>query len=125
RSVTEGVHKLQDRDYAVIVSGHKPPVLDGFDLLEKSALYQPDAMRILLLPSAREAAALAARRAASTVEIFQVVGRNHQRGNLGPLVAQGVKLQALVREQRDLVARLGLEYDKLQKREKLLDVVVK
>jgi putative nucleotidyltransferase with HDIG domain len=57
--------------------------------------------------------------------MFSVVGRNAERGNLGALIAEGIKIQSLMREQRDLVRRLGGEYDKLQKREKLLDVVVK
>jgi putative nucleotidyltransferase with HDIG domain len=125
RSATEAMHRLQSDDYAVVVSGHKPPDLDGFSLLERSALYRSDAMRILALPSASMVSALEARFASAPVEIFHVVGRGPGRGNLGPMVAQGLRLQMLVREQRDLVHRLGLEYDKLQKREKLLDVVVR
>ena len=41
------------------------------------------------------------------------------------VVGEGLKLIRLVAEQRDLVGRLGLEYDKLARREKLLDVVVR
>ena len=40
-------------------------------------------------------------------------------------MAQGLRLARLEREQRDLVRKLGLEYTKLQRREKLLDQVVR
>jgi putative nucleotidyltransferase with HDIG domain len=41
------------------------------------------------------------------------------------VVAEGLKLHRLEREQRELIKKLGAEYQKLQRREKLLDVVVK
>jgi len=123
RSSTEAMHKIQGgNDYAVIVAGHKPPELDGIDLLERSVLYRGDAMRIVMVGSPRGAAELDKKQ--SGAHIFRVVGRG-QRGNLASMVAEGVKLHALMHEQRELVRRLGGEYDKLQKREKLLDVVVK
>jgi HD-GYP domain-containing protein (c-di-GMP phosphodiesterase class II) len=44
---------------------------------------------------------------------------------LAGLVAEGIKLLGLLGEQREIVSKLGLEYEKSQKREKLLDVVVR
>ena len=41
------------------------------------------------------------------------------------IVAEGLRLQKLERDQKELIKKLSLEYGKLQRREKLLDVVVK
>jgi HD-GYP domain-containing protein (c-di-GMP phosphodiesterase class II) len=124
RSSTEAMLKIRSTDYAVIITGHKPPVLDGLELLERSVAYLPDAMRIIL-ESGGVAPDLDRRMAVAPGSIFRVVATHRERGNLSGLVAEGLKLLTLVREQRDLVQKLGTEYDKLQKREKLLDVVVK
>ncbi len=124
RSAVEGLHRLQSHEYAVIISGHKPPLLDGVQLLERSAGYLPDAMRIVMVSGTKAAEDLDAR-PPSEHTMFRVVGRNHGRGNLASLVKEAIKLQTLMHQQRALVTRLGIEYDKLQKREKLLDVVVK
>jgi putative nucleotidyltransferase with HDIG domain len=124
RSATEALHRVRTTDYGVIISGHKPPDLDGVDLLERTTLYRPDAMRIVMVSGPAEAAALDDRQP-SAHTIFRVVGRSVRRGNLASLVAEAVKIQALLREQRELVRRLGLEYDRVQKRQTLLDVVVK
>lgn len=123
RSATEGLHKLQSTDYNVIIAGHKPPLLDGIELLEKSVLYRCDAMRIIMLSGAKAEDDFEAR-GPFEHSIFRIVGRS-RGSNLSQLVAEGAKIQSLMGEQRDLVRRLGREFDKLQKREKLLDVVVK
>jgi HD-GYP domain-containing protein (c-di-GMP phosphodiesterase class II) len=124
RSATEGLHRLQSTDYSVIISGHKPPLLDGIELLQRSVLYRADAMRIVMLSGPRMEQDFEDR-GPYEHNVFRVVGRSPRRGNLTGLVFESLKLQKLMREQRDLVRRLGTEYEKLQKREKLLDVVVK
>ena len=124
RSATEGLHRMQSTDYAVIICGHKPPLLDGIELLERSVLYRADAMRIVMLSGSRAEQEFE-QRGPYEHNIFRITGRSAQRGNLPALVFEALKLQRLMREQRELVRRLGGEYDKLQKREKLLDVVVK
>jgi putative two-component system response regulator len=122
RSATEAMHKVSAHDYAVIISDHKPPELHGIDLLEQTMAFAPDAMRIVILgdPDAIEQVEL---KPAGT--IFRFFARPWERRQLKGVVAEGLKLHRLEREQRELIRRLSLEYQKLQRREKLLDVVVR
>src|SRR6185436_14465977 len=82
----------------------------------------PDAMRIVMVGDPE---------AMSQVElkppgtIFRFFAKPWERRQLTGIVAEGLKLHRLEREQRELIKKLGSEYQKLQKREKLLDVVVK
>ncbi len=122
RSATEAMHKVSAQDYAVIVSDHKPPELNGIELLEKTLAFAPDAMRIVILGDA-EAVAQVEQLPLGT--IFRFFARPWERSQLRGVVAEGLKLHRLEREQRELIRRLGVEYNKLQKREKLLDVVVR
>ena len=104
------------------MSDHKPPELNGVELLERTVAFSPDAMRILIV-SSPEAAAEAELRPLGT--IFRFFARPFERRQLTGIVAEGLKLHRLEREQRELIKKLGAEYDKLKKREKLLDVVVR
>jgi response regulator RpfG family c-di-GMP phosphodiesterase len=124
RSATEALNKLPVADYAVIVADHRPPELNAIDLLERSAAFAPDAMRVAI---SGDPALLQVRQAvtADGVTIFRFVGRASDRGQLVGLVSEGLKLHRLEREQRELIKRLSGEHQKLQKREKLLDVVVR
>jgi response regulator RpfG family c-di-GMP phosphodiesterase len=122
RSTTEALHKVSAQDYAVIVSDHKPPELNGLELLERTIAFCPDAMRIVILGDA-DAIAQAELKPLGT--IFRFFARPWERRQLVGIVAEGLKLHKLEREQRDLIKKLGAEYQKLQKREKLLDVVVR
>jgi HD-GYP domain-containing protein (c-di-GMP phosphodiesterase class II) len=58
-------------------------------------------------------------------KVFRFIGGPDQRWQLPGIVSEALRLARLEREQRDLVKKLGGEYTKLQKREKLLDVVVR
>ena len=58
-------------------------------------------------------------------KVFRFLAGPEQRWQLTGIVAEGLRLQKLEREQKELIKKLSLEYGKLQKREKLLDVVVK
>jgi putative two-component system response regulator len=122
RSATEAMHKVSAQDYAVIVSDHKPPELHGIDLLERTIAYCPDAMRIVIVGDA-EAQSQIEQKPAGT--IFRFFARPWERRQLIGVVAEGLKLHRLEREQRELIKKLGAEYQKLQRREKLLDVVVR
>jgi putative nucleotidyltransferase with HDIG domain len=122
RSATEALHKVSAADYAVIVSDHKPPELHGIDLLERTIVFCPDAMRIVILG---DPDAIAQAELKPTGTIFRFFAKPWERRQLVGIVAEGLKLHRLEREQRDLIKKLGLEYQKLQKREKLLDVVVR
>src|SRR6185295_10256401 len=55
-------------------------------------------------------------------KVFRFLAGTDQRWQLTGIVAEGLKLQKL---ERELIKKLSLEYGKLQKREKLLDVVVR
>jgi HD-GYP domain-containing protein (c-di-GMP phosphodiesterase class II) len=57
--------------------------------------------------------------------VFRVFARPWERKQLLGVVNEGLKLHRLEKEQRELIKKLSLEYQKLQKREKLLDVVVR
>jgi len=122
RSATEALHKVSARDYAVIVSDHKPPDLNGIELLERTIAFSPDAMRIVILPDA-EAVGKVELKPAGT--IYRFFARPWERKQLTAVIAEGLKLHRLENEQRELIKKLGLEYEKLKKREKLLDVVVR
>jgi putative nucleotidyltransferase with HDIG domain len=124
RSSTEAIHKMSSSSYQIVLAGHKPPLLDAVDLLERSVAFLPDAMRILMAARPNDAVALDHRPDQSN-PIVRFVGKPGERSRLSTLVAEGLKLLRLVTQQRDLVAKLGLEYNKLQRREKLLDVVVR
>jgi HD-GYP domain-containing protein (c-di-GMP phosphodiesterase class II) len=58
-------------------------------------------------------------------KVFRFLAGPDQRWQLTGIVAEGLRLQKLERDQKELIKKLGLEYGKLQKREKLLDVVVR
>ncbi len=122
RSATEAVHKVSARDYAVIVSDHKPPDLNGIELLERTIAFCPDAMRIVIVPDVESASQVELKPPGA---IFRFFSRPWERRQLTAVVAEGLKLHRLENEQRELIKKLGLEYDKLKKREKLLDVVVR
>jgi response regulator RpfG family c-di-GMP phosphodiesterase len=124
RSATEFMHKVAAADYAVILADHRPPELNALDLVERSAAFLPDAMRIV---TSSDPALLEAPMPVATdgLTVFRFVGRPADRGQLVGLVSQGLRLHRLEREQRDLIKKLHGEHQKLQKREKLLDVVVR
>jgi response regulator RpfG family c-di-GMP phosphodiesterase len=122
RSATEALHKVSGHDYAVIVAEHRPPELDGLATLERTMAFCPDAMRIAIIGSANDAAQVELKPAGT---IFRFFAKPYERKQLVGVVAEGLKLHRLEREQRELIRKLSGEYGKLQKREKLLDVVVR
>lgn len=124
RSSTEAMHKIRSGDVQVIIVGHRPPLVDGIELLEASVAYVPDALRILVVGSPEEADYLD-HRPDQSKPIVRFVGQPSERSRLVALVHEGLHLLQLVDEQRALVAKLSGEHRKLQNREKLLDVVVR
>ncbi len=123
RSATEAMHKISSGAYSVILVGHRPPILDGITLLEKSIASHPDALRILLVADPNDAIELDFRPRHSGT-IIRFVARGSERSRLVGLVAEGLKMLRLVEEQRQLVAKLGREHDRMARREKLLETVV-
>jgi HD-GYP domain-containing protein (c-di-GMP phosphodiesterase class II) len=126
RSTVEGLNKLRSYPAQVIVAYHIMSTsnpFDGVSFLESAVQYSPDALRIALVSSPEEAVELDYRPAHGGT-IIRLVARPSERSRLVALVGEGTKLLNLVEEQRDLVRRLSLDQQKLQRRETLLDVVV-
>jgi putative nucleotidyltransferase with HDIG domain len=126
RSATEANHKISTGSYSILIAGHKPPLLDGARLLEDAVRHQPDAFRILIASYASDAVDLERRPVASAKSpIVRFVGKPGERSRLAAVVSEGLKLIRLIAEQRELVDKLSTEHERLQRREKLLDVVVR
>jgi putative nucleotidyltransferase with HDIG domain len=129
RSSVEGLNKLRgnaagNHPTQVIVAGHHSATFDGVAFLEASIAFAPDALRIAVVSSPDEAVELDYRPAHAGT-IMRLVARASERSRLVALVGEGVKLLALVETQRELVRKISLEHGKLQRRETLLDTVVK
>jgi putative nucleotidyltransferase with HDIG domain len=124
RTATEALNRIRGNAPQVIVAGHRPPNLDAVGFLEASIVHAPDALRIAMVASPDEAVELD-HRPAHAGTIIRFVARPSERSRLTALVGEGVKLLALVEEQRDLVKKLSGERQRLVRRETLLDVVVK
>jgi putative two-component system response regulator len=124
RSTVEALNKLRAHPAHVIVACHVTGTFDGVGLLEGSILHVPEALRIALVSSPDEAVELDYRPPHAGI-IIRLVARPSERSRLVALVGEGIKLLSLVEEQRELVRKLSIEQTKLQRRETLLDVVVK
>ena len=124
RSTVEALNKLRSHPAHVIVSYHVSSSFDGVGLLESSILHAPEALRIALVSAPDEAVELDYRPPHAGI-IIRLVAKPSERSRLVALVGEGVKLLNLVEEQRELVRKLSLDQSKLQRRETLLDAVVK
>ena len=124
RSTVEALNKLRAHPAHVVVAGHAAGSFDGVGFLEASVIHAPEALRIALVTSPDEAVELDYRPAHEGI-IIRLVAKPSERSRLAGLVGEGMKLLQLVEDQRDLVRKLSLDQKKLQRRETLLDVVVK
>jgi HD-GYP domain-containing protein (c-di-GMP phosphodiesterase class II) len=124
RSTVEALNKLRAQPAHVIVAQQVTGSFDGVGMLEASVLHAPEALRIALVSSPDEAIELDYRPAHGGT-IIRLVARPSERSRLSALVSEGVKLLNLVEQQRELVRKLSLDQGKLQRRELLLDTVVK
>ena len=124
RSTVEALNKLRAQPTHVIVAQQATGTFDGVSFLEASILHAPEALRIALVATPDEAVELDYR-PAHLGTIIRLVARPSERSRLVALVGEGVKLLNLVEEQRELVRKLSLDQGKLQRRETLLDTVVK
>ena len=124
RSTVEALNKLRAHAVHVIVAHHVSGSFDGVGMLEASVLHAPEALRIALVSSPDEAVELDYRPAHGGT-IIRLIARPSERSRLVALVNEGVKLLGLVEQQRELVRKLSLDQNKLQRREVLLDTVVK
>src|SRR5262249_31828513 len=124
RSTVEAMNKLRSQPVQVVVASHVSGSFDGVGLLEASVLHAPEALRIALVSSPDEAVELDYRPPHGGT-IIRLVAKASERSRLVALVGEGMKFLTLVEDQRDLVRKLSLDQTKLQRRETLLDTVVK
>ena len=117
----DALRRLGDTEYAVIVIDKKPPIDAGRIVAEATAV-QPDAFLVVMTPNADEGREMDH---SMPGKVFRFLAGPDQRWQLTGIVAEGLRLQRLERDQKELIKKLSLEYGKLQRREKLLDVVVK
>jgi HD-GYP domain-containing protein (c-di-GMP phosphodiesterase class II) len=127
RSTVEALNKLRAQPAHVVISYHvvtSSNPFDGVQFLEAAVQFSPEALRIALVSSPDEAVELDYRPAHGGT-IIRIVAKPNERSRLVALVGEGLKLLNLVEDQRELVRRLSIDQQKLQRRETLLDVVVK
>jgi putative nucleotidyltransferase with HDIG domain len=113
--------RLSEHDYSVVIIDAKPP-LDPRRVVGDVVSCRPDAFIVVLTTDTDEGRSLDGQLPG---RVFRFLAGPDQRWQLGGIVTEGLRLQRLEREQKELIKRLGLEYGKLQRREKLLDVVVR
>ena len=117
----DAIHRLGDIEYAVVIIDRKPP-LDAQRIVAETVAAQPDTFIVVMTPDAAEGRDLDQ---SVPGKVFRFLAGPDQRWQLPGIVAEGLRLQKLERDQKELIKKLSLEYSKLQRREKLLDVVVK
>jgi putative nucleotidyltransferase with HDIG domain len=118
---SDALRRLVETELAIVIIDRRPP-LDGRRVVAETASAQPDAFVILIAQTDREGRELEQQLPG---RIFRFLAGADQRWQLSGIVWECLRLQKLEREQRELIKKLGVEYGRLQKREKLLDVVVK
>jgi len=124
RSTIEALNKLRGHPFHVIVAHQLTGAFDGVGMLEASVTHAPEAVRIALVSTPDEAVELDYRPAHGGT-IVRLVARPSERSRLVALVGEAIKLLQLVEDQRELVRKLSHEQTKLQRRELLLDTVVR
>jgi putative nucleotidyltransferase with HDIG domain len=112
--------RLGEAQYAAVIAVHRRPTLDGIELLSRVETASPDTLRFLISPAPESTVDIAA-----TNSCFVLTGPAASGHNLAAFIAEGMKLHRVAREHKELVKKLGAEYERLRKREKLLDTVVR
>ncbi|MDB4968009.1 MAG: domain/HD domain protein [Myxococcales bacterium] len=117
----DAIRRLGDSEYSVVIIDFKPPI-DAKRIVSETIAAQPDAFIVLMTPDLDSGRELDV---SLSGKVFRFLAGPDQRWQLTGIVAEGLRLQKLERDQKELIKKLSLEYGKLQRREKLLDVVVK
>ena len=120
----QALQLLRGNGAHVVVAGHALPLFDAVRFLEASISAAPEALRIALVSDPADAVELDYRPVQAGT-IMRLVAQPSERSRLIALVGEGIKLLTLVEQQRDLVRKITAEHQKLQRRETLLDVVVR
>jgi putative nucleotidyltransferase with HDIG domain len=120
RTTADAQRKLGEAAYAAIIAVHRTPELDGIELLGRVAATGTETLRLLVSPEEQPDLA-----EEDLESCFHLVGAAASPRNLARFVTEGLKLQRISREHKELVKKLGGEFERLRKREKLLDMVVR
>jgi putative nucleotidyltransferase with HDIG domain len=116
----EAMARTRGEGYAVILIDHHPPVRDARILVAAMAQRHPDAFFVVLTDTLDGVEF----NGSAPGRVYRFLGDIERKWELCGLVAQGLRLGKLERERVEMVRKLGTEYARLQKREKLLDAVV-
>src|SRR6266508_534238 len=87
RSAVEALHKVSSTEYAVIVTDHRPPDLDGLELLDRTVAFCPDAMRIVTTSDPSTLDSAMNRESGATV--FRFFAKPWERRQLTGIVNEG------------------------------------
>jgi putative nucleotidyltransferase with HDIG domain len=116
-SGAEAQRRLGETQYAAVIAVHRAGALDGREVLAQAGA--ADALRFLVDRDADPALP------AQPDSCFHLVGPAANGQNVATFIAEGLKLHRVAREHKELVKKLGGEFERLRKREKLLDTVVR
>src|SRR5689334_710993 len=103
---SDAVRKLVEVSYAVVIIDRKAPVgdiapaLDGRRIVAETASAQPDAFIVLMTQEHEEARSLEGEQPG---RVFRFLAGPDQRWQLSGIVWEGLRLQKLEREQRELI----------------------
>ncbi|HEX2567987.1 MAG TPA: HD-GYP domain-containing protein [Polyangia bacterium] len=122
RTTDDAIRLYAEHDYSIVVMAHDPPVHDGIPALSVTQAAAPEALIIVIAKDPEVVAALEQR---GNGRVFRFLGRSDEHWQLAGTIAAALRLVRLERQHHELIARLGIEQIKLQKRERLLDVVVR
>jgi len=116
----EGLQQLRKYpDYAMVLTDQNMPGMGGREFLRHAMEIHPSAIRILFTGQEEGGAPVAP---GATFRIFM---RPVDTTALAGFVTEGLRLFDVERQHREALHRLGVKYQELELREKLLDVVVR
>jgi putative nucleotidyltransferase with HDIG domain len=111
-------HLRRHADYALVLSDQVMPGISGHELLRQAMASHPSAIRILFTAQDDEVRA-------GPGDAYRIFVRPIEPNALAGFVAEGLRLYEIERQHQEALRKLGLRFDELERREKLLDVVVK
>lgn len=109
-SGAEGLARLEERDFAVIVADQRMPEMSGTEFLERSMAVRPDALRIILTGYADIEAIV---RAINTSRIYQYVTKPWDVDDLRLILERAIEAFHLKRENARLVTELAEANERL------------
>jgi len=117
----KGLSLLRTRgDWALVLSDEDPGDMPGSEFLESARVLHPGAVCILLAETSRDASDVPAINVA-----YRTFVRPVQPSAIAGFAAEALRLHSLDRQRSALARELGLKAERLERRKKLLDVVVR